>query len=109
MNKQFSPFLQRYFLIITEVICSQIGKYKGIFIHILIPNLRSAPLPAVKSINLNGAHTQNLSAGQTNKLVHPVTVCKFLAKGTFIRKYLWNSQTEFEILKNFKNPIVFIL
>ena len=31
MNKQFSPFLQRYFLIITEVICNQIKKYRGIF------------------------------------------------------------------------------
>ena len=30
MNKQFSPFLQRYFLIITEVICNQIEKYRGI-------------------------------------------------------------------------------
>ena len=30
MNKQFSPFLQRYFLNITEVICNQIRKYRGI-------------------------------------------------------------------------------
>jgi len=33
MNKQFSPFLQRYFLIITEVISNQIWKYRGIFKH----------------------------------------------------------------------------
>jgi len=31
MNKQFSPFLQRYFLNITEVICNQTRKYSGIF------------------------------------------------------------------------------
>ena len=31
MNKQLSPFLQRYFLIITEVICNQVRKYRGIF------------------------------------------------------------------------------
>jgi len=31
MNKQFSPFLQRYFLIITEVFCNQVKKYRGIF------------------------------------------------------------------------------
>lgn len=34
MNKQFSPFLQRYFLNITEIICNQVRKYPGIFYHL---------------------------------------------------------------------------
>jgi len=38
MNKQFSPFLQRYFLIITEVICNQVRKYRGIFKQIFPEN-----------------------------------------------------------------------
>lgn len=31
MNKQLSPFLQRYFRIITEIICNQVRKYISIF------------------------------------------------------------------------------
>ncbi len=34
MNKQLSPFLQRYFRIITELICNQARKYSGIFKHL---------------------------------------------------------------------------
>ena len=51
MNKQFSPFLQRYFLNITEVICNQIRKYRGIFkqirSHLNVPHSPTRPYEEV--------------------------------------------------------------
>lgn len=56
MNKQFSPFLQRYFLTITEVICNQIRKYRDIFKS----NQKPVNWALVKQLTLLPLFTKNI-------------------------------------------------
>ncbi len=55
MNKQFSPFLQRYFLKITEVFCNQIRKYRGIFKQIITQKNLADPMGLGISTSLDKA------------------------------------------------------
>jgi hypothetical protein len=115
MNKQLSPFLQRYFLIITEVICNQVRKYRDIFkqiysilsgehigticfkdallnLHCVEPRVRDL----VKTLNQSGQY-QTLASCQGHlswlpwpQLKHGKTPYIFFRASGEVYELLWN-------------------